>query len=84
MRESVEAPLATRQLIESTEGSDILSVSIAPTTDERLVIYPHPLFEIMIPFNKDDALPSNTSATFLNNPIYNIKLVRSVVPIPDR
>ena len=67
-----------------SRGSEIFPVSIASVTNERLVIYPHPLFGTMIPFNKDTALPSNTSAMLLNNPIYNIKLACSVVLVLDR
>ena len=84
MGESIETSLATRQRTKSTSKSIILSVSTTPTIDERLVIHPHSLFEIMIPFNNDAPLPSTISATLLNNPLYNLKLVRSVVPIPDR
>ena len=66
------------------DGSAILLVSTTPTTDERLVIHPYLLFGIMIPFNKDAPLPSTTSATLLNNPLYNLKLTHSVVSVPDR
>ena len=80
----MEAHLAIRQRTESTKGSTIFPVSTAPATDERLVIYPHPLFGTMISFNKDAPLPSTTSATLLNNPLYNLKLARSVVLVLDR
>ena len=53
VRESPEAPLATWPRLELIEGAMILPVSIVPTTDERLVIHPHPLFGTMIYFNKD-------------------------------
>ena len=59
-------------------------MSIVPTTDERLVIHPYSLFGTMIPFNKDAPVPSKNSASLLSNPMYNLKLTRSVVPVPDR
>ena len=83
VRKSAEALPIARPRIESTEGATILPVSIVPATDEILVIHPHPLFETMIPFNKDAHVPSKTSASLLSNPMYNLKLARSIVPVPD-
>ena len=62
----------------------MLLVSTAETSDERLVIHPHPLFRPMIPFNKDAPFSSKTSDSLLSNPMYSLKLARSVVPIPNR
>ena len=38
----------------------------------------------MIPFNKDVSLLSGLNAMMLNNYQYNLKLVRSIVLVPDR
>ena len=84
MGEPAEALPTIRPRIESTKGTTILSVSTVPATDERLVIHPHPLLRTMIPFNKDAHFPSKTNASLLINPIYNLKLAHSVVPVPDR
>ena len=83
MGESFEAPAATRPRTESAEGTTALPVSTVPATDERLVIHPHSLFETMIPFNKYALVPIKTNASLLSNPMYNLKLACSVVPVPD-
>ena len=62
----------------------MLAVSTAEVSTERLVIHSHPLFEPMVPFNKNAPFPSKNSASLLGNPMYNLKLARSVVPVPDR
>ena len=84
MGESSEAHAAIRPHIESAEGTTTLPVSIVLATNERLLIHPHLLFEIMIPFNKDAPVPSKTSVSLLSNLMYNLKLARSVVPVPKR
>ena len=50
---------------------------------ERLVVHVQPLFGPMIPFNKNAHFPSKNTS-LLGNPMYNLKLVRSVVPVLDR
>ena len=52
--------------------------------DMRLLIHPHPFFGLNISFKKDAPFPSSSSASFLNNLMYNLKLARSIVPVPDR
>ena len=84
MEETVEAPPTTRQRTKSKDVTTILSVSAVPTTDERLVIHPHPLFGTMIPFSKDARLPSKTNASLLSNLMYNLKFACSIIPVPDR
>ncbi|XWS43244.1 hypothetical protein CRYUN_Cryun16bG0086200 [Craigia yunnanensis] len=37
----------------------------------------------LIPLNKEASFPSSNSATMLNNPQYNLKLARFVVPVPN-
>ena len=58
-------------------------ISMTEVTDSRLVIYPHPLFGEMVPFKKDAPFLSQGIASFLNNPLYALKLACSVVPVPD-
>ena len=82
--ELIEAFSATRQRTGSEGAVEMFPVFAVEITNERLMIHPHPLFGPMIPFNKDAHLPSKTSASLLNNPMYNLKLARSVIPIPDR
>ena len=62
----------------------MLAVSTVEVSTERLVIHSHPLFEPIVPFNKNAPFPSKNSASLLGNPMYNLKLARSVVPVPDR
>ena len=59
-------------------------VSVNEVSDARLVIHPHPLFGPMILFKRDAPFSSGSSTSFLNNPMYNLKLARSVVPVSDR
>ena len=82
--ESKDALPSTRPHIESTEGIEALSIFVAPVPDDRLVIHRNPLYGMMIPFDKNASLLSQSSATMLNNYQYNLKLARSVVLIPDR
>ena len=82
--EQAEALPATRQRTGPGGTIAMVSVSVTEVTDSRLVIHPHPLFGEMVPYKKDAMFPSKSSATLLNNPMYSLKLVRSVVPVPDR
>ena len=79
----METPLAIRQRTGSGGAVAMVFVSVAEVTDSRLVIHPHPLFGDMIPYKKDAPFPSGSSATILNNPMYCLKLARSIVPVPD-
>ena len=83
MGEPVEAPSATRQRTGSEGAVAMLLISTSEITNERLVIHPHPLFGTMIPFNKDAHFLSKTNASLLSNPMYNLKLAQSIVPVPD-
>ena len=60
----------------------MVPVFIAEVSIERLVVYPHPLFGPIIPFNKNAPFSRKISASLLGNPMYNLKLARSIVPIP--
>ena len=62
----------------------MVPVSVTKVTDSRLVIHPHPLFGEMVSFKKDAPFPSQGTASLLNNPLYALKLARSVVPVPDQ
>ena len=62
----------------------MLPVSTAEVSTERMVVHSHPLFGPMVPFNKNAPFPSKNSVFLLGNPMYNLKLARSVVPVPDR
>ena len=62
----------------------MVPVSVTEVTDLRLVIHPHLLFGEMVPYKKDVPFSSQWSASLLNNPVYALKLARSVVPVPDR
>ena len=59
-------------------------VSVSEVSDSRLVIHPHPFFGPHIPFKRDIPFSSGSSASLLNNPMYNIKLAHSVIPVLDR
>ena len=83
MGEQAETPPATRQRTSSGGTVTMVPVSVGEVTDSRLMIHPHPLFEEMVPYKKDASFLNNSSAIFLNNPMYSLKLARSVVPIPD-
>ena len=48
------------------------------------MIHPHLLFRPIILFNKDAPFSSKTSASLLSNPMYSLKLARSVVFVLDR
>ena len=67
VRELDEAPPAIQARTKSIGRVEILLVSATPVPDERLVIHKHPLYGIMIPFNKDTSLPNGSSTTLLNN-----------------
>ena len=60
----------------------MVPVSVSEVTDSRLVIHPHRLFGEMVLFKKD--APFSSKVTLLNNPLYALKLARSVVLILDR
>ena len=62
----------------------MVPISVSEVTGERLVVHPHPLFGEMVLYKKYTPFPSKCSATLLNNPMYSLKLARSVVPVPDR
>ena len=62
----------------------MVPVSVTEVTDSRLVIHPHPLFGEMVPYKKDAPFLSQGSVSLLNNPLYALKLARSVVPVPNR
>ena len=81
--ESVEPSPATRQRIDSGGAVAMVPVFIAEVSIERLVVYPHPLFGPMVSFNKNALFPSKNSASLLGNPMYNLKLARSVVFVLD-
>ena len=84
MEEPIEAPPTTRQRTGLEGTIAILPISTAEVTSEKLMIHPHSLFVPMIPFNKDAPFLSKTSASLLSNPMYSLKLARSVVLVPDR
>ena len=84
MEEQTEAPPATRQRTSSSGTVAMVSISVTEVTGEKLVVHPHPLFGEMVPFKKDAPFPSQGNASLLNNPMYALKLARSVVPVPDR
>ena len=62
----------------------MIPVSVSEVTSEKLVIHQHPLFREMILFKKDAPLSRQGTASFLNNPLYALKLARSMVLVPDR
>ena len=62
----------------------MLPVFASEVSTERLVVHPRPLFEPMVPFNKNAFFPSKNSTSLLGNPKYNLKLARLVFPVPDR
>ena len=84
MGEPVDIPAATRQRTDSGSAVAMVPVTMEAVPDTKLVIHPHPLFGPHIPYKKDAPYPSTGTATLLNNPLYNLKLARSVVPVPDR
>ena len=84
MGEPADIPPATRQRTDSGSAVAMVLVTMEEVPDSRLVIHPHPLFGPHVPYKKDAPYPSTGTATLLNNPLYNLKLARSVVPVPDR
>ena len=84
MGEQAEVPPATRQHTGPGGTVAMVPVSVTEVIYSRLVIFPHPLFGEMMPYKKDAPFPSQGSASLLNNPLYALKLARSVVPVPDR
>ena len=65
--ESRDAPLATWPRTESIEEIDSFPIFVAPVPNDRLIIHRNPLFRTMIPFDKNASLPSQLSATMLND-----------------
>ena len=84
MGAQAEAPPAVRQRTSPGGNVAMVPVSVSELTAEKLVVHPHPLFGEMIPFKKDAPFPRQGTASLLNNPMYALKLARSVVPVPDR
>ena len=84
MGEPVETSPATWQHTDSEGAVAIVPVPMSEVSDARLVIHPYPFFGPNIPFKRDAPFSSGNSASLLNNPMYNIKLAHSVVPVPDR
>ena len=84
MGTQVETPSATRQRTGPGGTVVMVPISVIEITDSRLVIHPHPLFGEMVSFKRDAPFPSQGSASLLNNPLYALKLARSVLPIPDQ
>ena len=84
MGEPVETSLATWQHTDSEGAVAMVPVPMSEVSDARLVIHPRPLFGPTIPFKRDAPFSSGSSASLLNNPMYNIKLARSVVLVLDR
>ena len=72
--ESVEPPPATQQRTKLGGAVAMLPVFVAEVSAERLVVHSHPLFGLMVPFNKNAPFPSKNSASLLGNPMYNLKL----------
>ena len=84
VREQTEAPSATRQRPNPGGTAAMIPVSVSKVISEKLVIHQHPLFGEMILFKKDAPLPRQGIASLLNNPLYALKLARSVISVPDR
>ena len=84
MGEPADIPIATRQSTDSGSAVAMVPVTMEEVPDTRLVIHPYPLFGPHIPYKKDAPYPSTGTTTLLNNPLYNLKLARSVVPVLDR
>ena len=82
--EQTEAPPATRQRTSPSGSVAMVPVTVSEVTGEKLVVHSHPLFGEMISFKKDAPFPSQGTASLFNNPLYALKLARSVVPVPDR
>ena len=84
MGEQTEAPPTSRQRTSPSGTVAMVPVSVTEVTSEKLVVHFHPLFGEMVPYKKDAPFPSQGTASLLNNPLYALKLARSVVPVPDR
>ena len=84
MGEPADIPPTTRQHTDSGSAVAMVPVTMEEVPDSRLVIHLHPLFGPHIPYKKDAPYPSTGTATLLNNPLYSLKLARSVVSVPDR
>ena len=84
MGEPADIPPATRQRTDFGSAVAKVPVTMEEVPDSRLVIHPHPLFGPHVPYKKEISYPSTGTATLLNNPLYNLKLARSVVPVLDR
>ena len=84
MGEPVETPLAIWQRTNSGGVAAMVSIFVNEVSDARLVIHTHSLFGPMIAFKKDAPFPSCSSASLLNNPMYNLKLAHSVNPLSNR
>ena len=84
MGEQTEAPPAIRQRTSLSGTVAMIPVTVTKDTGEKLVVHSHPLFGEMVPFKKDAPFPSQGTASLLNNPLYALKLARSVVLVPDR
>ena len=84
VRAQVETPPTIRQRTGPGGTVVMVPVSVTEVTDSRLVIHPHPLFGEMVLYKKDAPFSSQGSATLLNNPLYSLKLARSMVPVLDR
>ena len=82
--EPTDIPPATRQRTDSSGAVAMVPVTMAEVPDTRLVIHPHPLFRPHVPYKKDAPYPSTGTAILLNNPMYGLKLARSVVSVLDR
>ena len=84
MGEQATAPPATRQRTGPGGTVAMVPISVTEVIDSRLVIHPHSLFGEMVPYKKNAPFSTQGSASLLNNPLYALKLARSVVPVPDR
>ena len=84
VREQTEAPPATRQRTSPSGSVAMVLVTVSEVTGEKLVVHSHPLFGEMVLFKKDTPFPSQGTASLLNNPLYALKLARSMVPVPNR
>ena len=83
MGEQTEAPPAIRQRTNPNGTIAMVPVSVTEVTGEKLVVHSHPLFGEMVPFKKDAPFSSQRTASLLNNPLYALKLARSVVSVLD-
>ena len=84
MGEQAEVPSTTWQRMSSGGNVAMVPICVSEVTGKKLVVHSHPLFGEMVPFKKDAPFPSQGTASLLNNPLYALKLARSVVPVPYR